>query len=87
MQIIEIHVADDGKLYVGLAPPEESGPDEPAMDMTGMQPAQSVDDALRIAKTLIEQGGQPAPSTGEQGAVESFAAGFQGVRGNTSIGG
>lgn len=86
MQIIEIHIADDGKIYVGIAPPEEVGPDEPAMDMSGMQPAESVDAALQIAKTLIEQGGQP-PGAGEQGAGESFAAGFQGVRGNTSIGG
>ena len=59
-------------------------------DKSYMQPAKSVDDALAMAKTLIDQGAPGKPQGEEMMDMAdeaSFAKGFQGIRGNTSIGG
>ena len=97
MITIEIEVADDGTVMVGMMPPmEESaeGADKEYMqhDKSYMQPAKSVDDALVMAKALIDQGASQPGKTQDAGMPDmageaSFAKGFQGVRGNTSIGG
>ena len=62
--------------------PRKSYPDEPPR-ICPAQFVESVDAALQIAKTLIDRA--PAARCRRTGAGESFAAGFQGVRGNTSI--
>lgn len=95
MITIEIEVADDGTVMVGMMPPmEESaeGADKKYMqhDKSYMQPAKSVDDALAMAKGLIDQGAPGKPQGAEMPGMAgeaSFAQGFQGVRGQTSIGG
>jgi hypothetical protein len=74
-----IEVADDGNVSVGTYPGEL-----PPQMKQGMQPAQSVDDALAQAKQLLEGGeeqGEPAPDQeqGEQTAPQaegSFRQGF-----------
>lgn len=75
-----IEVGDDGQVSVGTYP----GDIPPDMKQ-GLQPAQSIDDALAQAKQLLEHGqeeqGEPSPDneTGEQtpqAAEGSFRQGF-----------
>ena len=89
---IEIEVADDGKVTVGVQPPdEEAAAGDVTKDKSYMQPAKSVDDALSTAKDLIAQQSQvegQANSSSDQAMGDTaMMSGFQGVRGNTSIGG
>ena len=94
MITIEIEVADDGTITVGAMPTmEESaeGASAETSEKPYMQPAKSVDDALSMAKTLIDQGAsEPGKPQGkgmpDMAGEASFAQGFQGVRGKTSIG-
>ena len=67
---IEIEVADDGTVTVGVQPQEEeTAAGDMQQDKAYMQPAKSVDDALQTAKMLLEQGGQ-----GGQGAAQGEVA-------------
>lgn len=67
---VDITLGDDGKLYVGL---EESG--EAAEDTSNMQPAASLDEALKMAGHLLQTsggaggtqpGGQPSGAPADQ---------------------
>ena len=99
MITIEIEVAEDGTITVGAMPPMEESAEgaetdeKPYMqhDKSYMQPAESIDDALAMAKALIDQGAkQPGKTKGagipDIDSEDSFSQGFQGVRGKTSIG-
>lgn len=81
---IEIEVADDGQVTVGVCPPKEGG--EPK---EYMKPAQSVDDALAQAKSMLAgQGQQPQqpqpmqqPAQGGDAANAAAAKAFEQIRG------
>ena len=68
MVTVMIKAGDDGQVTVGVMPAEMMAMHE-GKEMGAMQPAQSVDDALQMAKDLLtnpqsEQGPTQAPGGG-----------------------
>lgn len=70
MICVEIELADDGSVKVGVCPPEQGEPDQGEKEY--LQPAKSVEDALGTAKDLL------SGDTGEQAqeAEAEFAQGY-----------
>lgn len=66
---IEIEVSDDGQVTVGVCPPEEESGEPKGY----MKPAQSIDEALAQAKSMLA-GGQTQQPAQAQPAQEGDAA-------------
>lgn len=86
---IEIEIADDGSVTVGMQPPsEEAANTDKVDDKSYMQPAKSIDDALAMVKAMANQGGGQSQDAGMQSQAneQSFVDGFRGSMGNKSSG-
>jgi hypothetical protein len=85
-----IQVAGDGSISVGVedesaepaeqeptpgaAPVPGQGGEDEAAEMGNMQPAGSIDEALKIARQLLMQAPQPAGPTEQSAASDAFTA-------------
>lgn len=65
-----------GEIKVGMESDNDQGPEDEAAEDANMQPARNIDDAMRMAKDLLESGGESKPEDNQ-----AFEQGYTNVRG------
>lgn len=74
---VEIEIDSQGRITVGMPPqPEETGQQDMQEDKSYMSPAQSVDDALKVARDMLTN--PQAEQAAKQQGFESVDQGAMG---------